>query len=357
MSKRRLYACPHRAEVESSTRLDPLAALIRYDRRGVSSWQVFLNLGGHVMRTAVAILAAAMVAVPVWAQQTFKAGVDLVHFSVVVTDKQGSPISGLTAKDFEIVEVGKPQTITYFAEADAEDGDSVSEGLPLHLGLALDTSGSMEKDISEVRTAVIKFLNANESAVDVTLVDFDTEVRIARYAASDYARLIERIRGRKPEGWTAFYDALGVYLNGAANQTGQKILLVYTDGGDTRSAMTYQELADLLKASDVTVYAIGYLEQYTTSARNEQRMLLQRLAALTGGQAFFPTSLKELDTVYGNIQKEIAARYSLGYVSSDVRTDGAWRKVEIRLKRPDLKGAKLRTRGGYFAPYREGSSH
>ena len=308
------------------------------------------------MRTAVAILAGAMVAVPVLAQQTFKAGVDLVHFSVVVTDKQGSPITGLTAKDFEIVETGKPQTITYFAEGDAEDGDN-AEALPLHLGLALDTSGSMEKDISDVRTAVIKFLNANESAVDVTLVDFDTEVRIARYAASDYARLIERIRGRKPEGWTAFYDALGVYLSGAANQTGQKILLVYTDGGDTRSAMTYQELADLLKASDVTVYAIGYLEQYTSSARNEQRMLLQRLAALTGGQAFFPTSLKELDTVYGNIQREIAARYSLGYVSSDVRTDGAWRKVEIRLKRPDLKAAKLRTRGGYFAPYRAGSSH
>ena len=76
--------------------------------------------------------------------------------------------------------------------------------------------------------------------MDVTLVDFDTEVRIARYAASDYPRLIERIRGRKPEGWTAFYDALGVYLSGAANQTGQKILLVYTDGGDTRSAMTFR---------------------------------------------------------------------------------------------------------------------
>ena len=113
----------------------------------------------------------------------------------------------------------------------------------------------------------------------------------------------------------------------------------------------------VLKASDVTLYAIGYLEQYTSSARNEQRMLLQRMAALTGGQAFFPTSLKELDTVYGNIQREIAARYSMGYVSSDVRTDGAWRKVEIRLKRPDLKGAKVRTRGGYFAPYRAGSNH
>ena len=83
-------------------------------------------------------------------------------------------------------------------------------------------------------------------------------------------------------------------------------------------------------------------------------MQLQRMAAVTGGQAFFPTSVKELDKVYENIQREIAARYSLGYVSSDTRTDGAWRDVQIRLKRPDLKNVKLRTRAGYYAPYREG---
>ena len=163
------------------------------------------------------------------------------------------------------------------------------------------------------------------------------------------------IRMRKPEGWTAFYDALGVYLNGAVSQDGQKILLVYTDGGDTRSSLTFSELLDLLKASDVTLYAIGYLERQSSSARNEIRMQLQRMAATTGGQAFFPASVKELDRIYESIQKEIAARYSLGYVSSDVRMDGSWRKVEVKLKRKDLKNVKLRTRAGYFAPYREGA--
>ena len=77
-------------------------------------------------------------------------------------------------------------------------------------------------------------------------------------------------------------------------------------------------------------------------------MQLQRMAAITGGQAFFPSSVKELDKIYEKIQREIAARYSLGYISSDTRKDGAWRKVEIKLKRPDLKGAKLRTRTGLF---------
>lgn len=307
-------------------------------------------------RAVVAFLATLAATSTLAARQTFRAGVDLVHFSVVVTDKQGAPVTGLSRDDFEIVEEGQRQTITYFAEGDPRDGDNLGDVLPLHLGLGLDTSGSMEQDIHEVRTAIIKFLNANESAVDVTLVDFDTEVRISRYAASEYARLIERIRMREPEGWTAFYDALGVYLNGATSQTGQKILLVYTDGGDTRSSLTFSELVDLLKASDVTMYVIGYLEHHSSSARNEQRMQLQRLAATTGGQAFFPGSLKELDGIYEGIQREIAARYSLGYVSTDTRTDGAWRKVDIRLKRPGLRNAKIRTRAGYFAPYRETSA-
>jgi VWFA-related protein len=287
--------------------------------------------------------------------QTFRARVDLVHFPVVVTDKEGSPVTGLTRADFEIVEEGTPQTISYFAVGDPNDGDRLGELLPLHIGLALDTSGSMEGDIHDVRTAVVKFLNANPSAVDVTLVDFDTEVRVSRYAASEYARLIERIRMRQAEGWTAFYDALGVYLNGAAGQDGQKILVVYTDGGDTRSALTFHDLLDLLKASDVTMYAIGYLERQSSSARRDLRIHLQRMAAVTGGQAFFPTSIKELDKIYESIQREIAARYSLGYVSTDARMDGTWRKVEIKLKRPDLKHAKLRARPGYFALYREGS--
>ena len=289
------------------------------------------------------------------AQQRFKASVDLVQFSVVLTDKQGAPITGLKAEDFEVLEEGKPQSITYFSQGDPEDGDNLGDVLPLHLGLTLDTSGSMERDIHDVRTAVVKFLNANTSALDFTLVDFDTEVRVGRYGAGEIDRLIERIRRRKPDGWTALFDAVGVYLNGVGPLDGQKIMLLYTDGGDTRSELTFSDLVDLLKSSDVTVYAIGYLENQTSSSRLQAQSQLQRMAMITGGQAFFPSNIKELDKIYEKIQREIAARYSLGYLSTDTRTDGAWRKVEIKVKRPDLKGAKLRTRTGYFAPYRPGS--
>jgi Ca-activated chloride channel family protein len=278
--------------------------------------------------------------------QTFRVGVDLVHFAVVVTDKQGQPIRGLTQEDFEIFERGKPQRIKFFAPGDT------ALAPPFHLGFLLDASGSMDADMKDVRTAAIKFLNQNEHAVDVTLVDFDTEVRVARYGMDDYPRLIERIRGRKPDGWTALYDALGVYLDGASRLDGQKVLVAYTDGGDTRSAINAGEVADLLKASDVTMYVIGYLEHQSGSIRNASRMEMMRFSELTGGQAFFPTSVRELDAMYEKIHREIASRYTLGYTSTDERADGAWREVEVKLTRRDLKSAKLRTRSGYFAPYR-----
>jgi len=281
------------------------------------------------------------------AQQTFRTAIDLVHFGVVVTDKQGSPITGLTADDFEIKEAGKPQTIKFFNAGDPENAP------PLHIGFLLDTSGSMEDDLKDVRTAAVKFLNSMDRAEDITLVDFDTEVRKATYSSSNYARLIERIRGRKADGMTALYDAMGVYLGGTADQTGQKILIMYTDGGDTRSALSMAEVLDLLRASDVTVYVVGYLEHQSSSTRMNQRMELTRFAAMTGGLALFSTESKEIDKMYERIQKEIATRYNIGYTSTDDRSDGTWRNVEIRLKRPDLKGVKLRTRDGYFAPFKK----
>ncbi|NUR54537.1 MAG: VWA domain-containing protein [Acidobacteria bacterium] len=299
------------------------------------------------MRTISLLCLLMLAVVDVAAQQTFRTAVDLVHFGVSVLDKQGQPVTGLTAADFEVIENGKKQALQFFTVGDPEAAP------PLHLGLLLDTSGSMSDDLKDARASAVKFVNALDQASDFTLVDFDTEVRVARFSAADYPRLVERIRMRKPDGWTALYDALGVYLNGAQGQDGQKILVLYTDGGDTRSSLTFADALDLLKASDVTVYAIGYLEHQSSSVRFQQRGELERFATTTGGQAYFPVGSRDLDGVFDKIRKEIAARYSLGYVSSDTRTDGAWRGVEIKLLRRDLKGVRLRTRAGYFAPFKE----
>jgi Ca-activated chloride channel homolog len=257
-------------------------------------------------------------------QPTFRAGVDLVTFGVTAVDRKGTLITDLSAADFEVLEDGKPQTVGYFSKG-LHEGDEVAT----HLGLMLDTSGSMENDLKLARSAAIKFLNLLPEAEDITLVDFDTEVRVTRYPQRDFARLVERIRMRKADGWTALYDALGVYLDGADGRTGRTVLVMY-----------------LLKASQVTVYAVGLVE-HSGSLRNELRMRLQQMVDATGGQAFFPSALKDLDGSYEKVLAEIRAQYQIGYLSTNEAMDGAWRKVEIKVRRPDVK---LRSRKGYFAP-------
>lgn len=276
------------------------------------------------------------------ARPQFKAGVDLVSFAVVVSDKDG-PIDGLTPADFEVLEDGTPQDIRYFAQGD------VTERFPLRLGLLLDVSGSMGRDIQLSRTAAIRFMNALEHAKDITLVDFDTEVRLARYGQDDFPRLIERIRGAEPGGWTAFYDAIQVYLNGMAMEDGQKVLVVYTDGGDTRSRISMRQVIDLLKLVDVTVYAIGFVDNQPSSVRMEQRLRLEQLAQATGGDAYFPGSKEQLGEMYDRILAELNGRYTLGYISSNPGANGGWRKVDIRVTNPKFHGIKLRTRDGYYA--------
>lgn len=283
----------------------------------------------------------------------FRGTVDLVPVAVTVTGRDGTPIVGLPADAFEILEDGRPQTVAYFARGDV-DQDETAARPALHLGILLDTSQSMQDDAAFTRTAAIKFLNRLQEAVDITVVDFDTEVRTALYPQSDFPRVVERIRRQKVRGLTALYDAIGTYLDGAAGQDGRKVMLLYTDAGDTRSSISRKDLMDLLKASDVTVYVVGALSHQSMSARSESEQLLRQIAALTGGQAFFPDSLKELDAVYTKVVGEIRAQYTLGYTSSNTAADGTWRKVQVRLTDPARKDLRVRSRGGYFAPLRPG---
>jgi VWFA-related protein len=191
-----------------------------------------------------------------------------------------------------------------------------------------------------------------QRAEDITLVDFDTEVRVARFGQADFPRFVERLRHRKPDGWTALYDALGVYLDGTSFQAGEKVLVAFTDGGDTRSVMSYADALASLKAADVTVYVVGFLENQGAREKLEQRMKLQAIAEATGGLAFFPGTKKDIDLAYEQVLADVNGRYLLGYVSSNTANDGRWRKLEVRLTRSDLKAAKVRSRRGYFAVLR-----
>jgi Ca-activated chloride channel homolog len=277
---------------------------------------------------------------------TFRTGIDLATFGVTIVDKKGEYLTDLNAEDFEIVEDGQKQTLKYFAR-----GTDLESGPEMHVGLLFDTSGSMSEDIKLSRSAAVKFLNTLSEAKDMTLVDFDTEVRVAKYGQKDFPRMVERIRSRTPDGNTALYDAMGVYLDGASEDDGRKILVVYTDGGDTQSTIGFGDLMTLLRASDATVYPVGFLEH--SRGHIEERAHLMQIAEATGGQAFFPTTMKDIEAAYDKVVAQIRAQYSLAYTSTNTKQDGAWRKVEIKVSRPDLKGTKILARRGYFAAYQE----
>lgn len=301
-----------------------------------------------MVRPAIAVGCLVLLLAPALAQQpTFRAETELVTFGVTVTDRRGNFITDLTEGDFEILEEGRPQPIKYFIRGDALDAAE------LHVGLLFDTSGSMGADIQLARSAAIKFLNTLTDAEDITLVDFDTEVRVSKYGQQDFPRLVERIRGRKPDGFTAMHDALGLYLQGAELDDGRKILVLFTDGGDTRSTLSFTDVMTLIRASDATVYAIGLLENQPSSVRGQQRLRLTQLAAESGGEAFFPLSMKQIELAYDRIVSQIRAQYSLGYLPGSPARDGKWRKVEIRLRRPGLDDVRVQTRKGYFAPYEQ----
>jgi len=247
--------------------------------------------GRQVRRLAAALAMAALALRASASQQpVFRAETDPVKVGVTVRDRSGAPITDLDQANFTVVEDGRPQTVTYFARGDQENG-----AVQTHIGLLLDTSGSMGADIDLARKAAVRFLNTLRDAVDMTLVDFDAEVRVARYTQQDFPRMVERIRSRKLGGATAFYDALGVYLDGAADAEGRTVLVIFTDGGDTRSSIPFKDIMNLLRAADVTVYAVGFLDNQATSIRAEQRLRLTQMAEETGGEAIFPQTMKEIE--------------------------------------------------------------
>ena len=291
---------------------------------------VFLPLG-------VAVLVAAGLG----AQQAFRTGVSLVHVPVVVTGKDGALVRGLTRDDVLLTENGVAQTVRFFTEGTAD------EQLPLHIGLLLDVSESMGTELNAAATAAIRFVNALDEAQDVTLVDFDEQVRVARFGPRDYPRLFERIHAKKAGGATALYDAVGMYLRSTSDQQGQRVLLLYTDGGDNTSALNFGQLEKLIKHDDVLIYAIGYLSR--EARMNMPQMQLNAIARDTGGTGFFPQDPRELNEIYAKILDELGSRYTLGYLSTDQTDDGAWRKIEVKVLRADAAKARVRARPGYFA--------
>jgi len=287
---------------------------------------------------AVSVAGAGVVS----AQQVFHAGIELVQLPVVVTGRDGHVLHGLRGDDFQVFEDGRPQQVAYFCEGPPE-------ALPLHLGLLLDGSESMDQDLGAAANAAVKFVTDLDEAADVTFVDFDTKVNVGKFQPDNYPRLFERIRARKAGGGTSLYDAIAVFVERTLGEDGQHVLLMYTDGGDSTSSLGYGKLQQLLRLGHVLVYAIGYMQNALSTDRLTQEIKVSAIARETGGEAYFPQSPAEISKFYAAILAELGSRYTLGYVPADARADGKFHKIEVKLARPDLKGARVRTRSGYIA--------
>ena len=305
----------------------------------------------RAIRALIVLAIAATIAVTVVASPsqferqdpTFQGRVDLVNVGVTVAGKKQQVVTDLGIQDFAVYEDGKPQQISAFATG--------AETVPmLHVGVLLDVSLSQLPQLGFTQAAVIKFMTSLHDAIDMTFIEFASQVSGASYTQDEFPLLVQRVRGLRANGETALYDAIGRYLEIAGGQDGRKVMVVYTDGADSCSRLNLDKLMKMLKASDVTVYAIGAFGLESISLTFPQRAQLAIMAEATGGTAFFPISVKELDGIYAQVLGEVRAQYTVGYVSTNEKADGSWRKVEIKVTRPDGKKLKVRARKGYFAP-------
>jgi Ca-activated chloride channel homolog len=217
----------------------------------------------------------------------------------------------------------------------------------LDLGLLLDTSESMLKDLKLSHQAAARFLEAVPRARELITIFFDEEIRLSRYDGENQQGLFERLQDARGGGWTALYDAIAVYLSRVQGTEGRKVMVVLTDGDDSRSRLTRSELLQLLRASSVTVYAISFPGAYPRgdSRGAPARGFLSQITEITGGRVFEPLAARDLPQIYETILDELRSQYVLGFVPAAAPGRGKYHKLEIEVKR---KGVTVRHRKGYF---------
>jgi len=274
----------------------------------------------------------------------FAADLDMVNVTVTIRDAAGNLVGGLGPEDFVVLEDGRPQAIQLFGRA-VDPGHN--ETLALDLGLLMDTSQSMLQELKLSQEAATRFLQAIPRARELITIFFDQDIRVSRYDSENQQGLFDRITQAKGGGNTALYDAIAVYLSRVAGGTGRKVLVVFTDGEDSTSALSMGELIRLVRGSAVTIYPIAFAGNLSNGSPGalRSRGFLNELADITGGLVFRPTGSRDLAGIYGRILQELSGQYVLGFVSDNTRQDGKYRKLKVQVRRD---GLRVRHREGYF---------
>jgi Ca-activated chloride channel family protein len=271
---------------------------------------------------------------------TIPVGIELVSVTVVVLDRDGRPLRGLTARDVELREDGIPQELTYFQEATPSAGAEAGERVPLTVVLVLDTSGSMRESLRFLQEAVISFAGKLEDEDRALLVSFNDSVKGSAEFSDDRDRLERLVEGLQAWGGTSLYDALHYALDRIKDRPGRKAVIVFSDGADTTSTLKDDHVVDAARSVEASIYAIGF-----TGSQGPPRGFLRRIASETGGLYFEPGKVGELLRVFGEISEELKNNYLLAYTPARP-ADGSWRRIELRVNRP---GCRVRVRKGYLA--------
>ena len=275
----------------------------------------------------------------------FRSAVDAVLLNVTVVNTEHRYVTDVEASEFSVFEDGVRQQLTFFSRAQ----------LPIALSLLIDTSVSMVDQLPVAQEAAIGFVRHLRAQDVAQIVDFDSRVKIMQSFTNQAPALERAIRATQPGGATALYNAVYVSLKQLArvdspgvNHVRRRAIVLLSDGKDTTSLVTYGEVLDLAKRSDATIYAIGLPTRKggSPNASGEADVVLRQLSHQTGGRAHFPARIHNLDHVYGEIADELSSQYVIGYVSSNPRRDGTWRRIEVNLSRPNVAA---RTRRGYYA--------
>jgi Ca-activated chloride channel family protein len=210
----------------------------------------------------------------------------------------------------------------------------------------------MEDKMEFVQEAAIRFVATMKSDDVAEVVEFGSKAHVIQPFTADHEKLSQAIRQTQAGGTTALYNALYISLKDLSRRREdirRQAIVVLSDGEDTSSLVTFDQVMELTKDTDVTIYTISLRRGHRRGTKyfSEAEHVVKKLAEETGGQWFFPQQLQELDDVYDRIAKELKSQYNIGYVSSNTRRDGTWRRVVVQTAEDNLL---VRTKLGYYAP-------
>ena len=275
-------------------------------------------------------------------QYTISVSVDMVVLNATVRDRNGVLVSGLGRGDFQVYEDGVLQQIESFSQDD----------IPVTVGLVVDNSGSMHPKRAEVISAVLAFARSSNPEDQMFVVSFNENVSFGLPDDTPFtdeeAQLEAALSRVTADGRTALYDAVAAALEHLKKgNRDKKVLIVISDGGDNASRHDRAQIMAMASQSDAIIYTIGVFDENDPD-RNPRA--LKRLAQATGGEAFLPGSVKEIFPICRQIAHDIRNQYSIAYVPTNGKQDGAYRLIQVNAGTPGRERLLVGTRAGYYAP-------